>query len=180
MRHVLTLIIIVAAGALAPAANAQSLVLTDASTATSTSTVEELATDYCPQTDRSDDGGRRHTVKKNIKNVFGTVLAQYRQTLKWCFTGHPWAPWACEPNSTNPCKITWIDRDRGGSVYSLGWDFEGHIDSWGYGGTGDKVALRGTQGKFRLCGGGTCVQTKTPWIQHNVWGTGQYEWNTGW
>jgi hypothetical protein len=145
----------------------------DAATeAASVSTTEELIGDFCPQTDRGDDGGRRHTVTKNIKNVFGTVLAKYVQVVKWCYTGVPWAPYAGG-------KITWIDRDRRGTVLALAWEFVGHIDTWGYGGKGDKVALRGTQGKFRLCPS-ICVQTKTPWIQHNVWGTGQYEWSSGW
>jgi hypothetical protein len=142
--------------------------------AVSTSTTELLTTDFCPQTDRDDDGGRVHTVHKQIKNVFGTVLAAYHQRVKWCYTGIPWAPYAGG-------KITWMDRGRWGTVNALGWDFEGHIGAWGYGGKGDKVALRGTQGKFRFCPSvAGCIQTKTPWIQHQVWGTGQYEWNTGW
>jgi hypothetical protein len=163
------------ASALAQARLAAADAATEAvSTSVSTKT-ESLAVgaDYCPQTRRTDDGGRRHTVHKQIKNVFGTVLARYTQVVKWCYTGIPWAPYAGG-------KITWIDRDRRGTTFSLGWDFVGHIGSWGYGGKGDTVALRGTQGKFRLCGAGTCVQTKTPWIQQQVWGTGQYEWNTGW
>jgi hypothetical protein len=48
-------------------------------------------------------------------NVFGTVLARYTQVVKWCYTGIPWAPYAGG-------NITWIDRARRGTTFSLGWD----------------------------------------------------------
>ena len=172
MRYLLSVAALIVALAAVPVAPAASDLAPVGLHWTTTTTVSKLGSrvDYCPQTNRNDDGGRKLQSGRELKNSFGSVLSRFFQTIRWCYTGVPWAPYAGG-------KITWINVNNSGATPVVGWTYEGIIGSDGYGGAGDNVAMRQREGKFRLCGA-FCVQTWTPLIVQKVWGTGQFEWGT--
>lgn len=66
-----------------------------------------------------------------------------------------------------------------GEVYALSWEFKGHVGSSTSGGVGSTYWRSWTQGKFVLCPGGVCVQTKYPWIDMTVRGDGTWSGTAG-
>jgi hypothetical protein len=150
MRTVL--VVIAAALSVAPAASAQRAV--------------SFTTDHDTQAvTLGDEACRSHTASISGYSVAGRKLWTYFQWVRFCYTGSPWI------EGGRIGRVTTISRNRWGETYALGWDYDPMgATVWR---SDDRYEARvWSQGKFRLCGP-FCVQTKTPWIRHYLFGNGR-------
>jgi hypothetical protein len=108
---------------------------------------------------------RANTYHVVMRSVLGRRLWAYFQRVRFCYTGYPWIEGLRFGDVRN------ISRSRWGEVYALGWDYE-PMGKSGWCSPDRYDCHRFSQGKFRLCGP-FCVQTKTPWIRHDMFGNGR-------
>ena len=104
-----------------------------------------------------------HVTSRSV--LTGQRLWSYFQRVRFCYTGYPWIEGLRFGDVRN------ISRTRWGEVYALGWDYD-PMGATGSCSQDRYHCKRWSQGKFRLCGP-FCVQTKTPWIRHDMFGNGR-------
>ena len=116
---------------------------------------------------------RRHTVSLLAESTAGVNLWRYFHRVRFDYWGTP----NIEGPLGNGRLSKPIRHSAWGEIYTYGWDWCCNIHNFAWGGDGDWKALRGKQGKFRLCPGPLgCIQTMTPWIKHKIRGDGWVKW----
>lgn len=99
------------------------------------------------------------------KNLLRRKLWEYFLRVYYCYDGF---------------ELRDVRSKRWAEVHGLWWDFKGHIGWYADGTGGDLRAERWTQGKFQLCAPRVgCAQTKTPWVQLVVYGSGAWSYDGG-
>jgi hypothetical protein len=151
MRTVLAVIAV--ALTVAPAAEAQKAASIRTASTTRAVTIGDTAS--C----------RENTAKTSGFSLAGRKLWTYFQWVRFCYTGSPWI------EGGRIGKVTTIARNRWGETYALGWDYDPMGATIWRSDDGYEARVW-SQGKFRLCGP-FCVQTKTPWIRHYLFGNGR-------
>ena len=98
-------------------------------------------------------------------NIFGSKLWDYFQQIDRCYDGS---------------SLTEVTRTKGGLVYGLFWQYEGHTGDTQSGGVGQSSYRAWTQGQFRLCVTELgCIEEDNPFIDMIVYGNGNSWYNYG-
>jgi hypothetical protein len=106
--------------------------------------------------------GRR--TERWSKNALGGKVLSFYQEVHWCWNRH---------------KITRATRRAWGEERGLGWDFKGVTRRERDVGRRRRWIRFFAQGKFKLCGGGFCIQNKSPFIFQTIFRGGGYRVRTG-
>ncbi len=98
-------------------------------------------------------------------NGVGNKVWDYWQQIDRCYDGS---------------ILTEVTRTKGGLVYGLFWQFDGHTGDTQSGGVGQSSYRAWTQGRFRLCITDLgCIEEDDPWIDMIVYGNGNFWYNYG-
>lgn len=103
--------------------------------------------------------------------MFRDNLFRYYQQTSWCWQYY----------DLYNAELTSVTGGAWAESYSILWAFDGHLsygELWS-GGVGSGSATVFSQGKFTLTVSGQLVETKLPWVRHDVNAGGGYSSSVG-